>query len=583
MKDLSKQIRKFVASVLLAEAVLLVLGIVAAIGLNSAIKNKLASQMAREAGRLLVAGDTRQAIINLEIGTSEDFRSVEYVSNNGNKVFSLPPNYAANEHAIKLDAKSRIMNEMTTFDVAPKGSSDPLGRLMFRFARFDYVPYVAAGWALFALLSLPLLLRERQKIAKRAEEEAQTRSHLAIAHLTQMFAHDVRKPFSLLKMGLSMLTACESLEEARRATAKLVPEIDGAMTSITDMIDDVLEIGAKTELVTESIAPETLIEKALVGVFRSKTQAKIEFSYDLRHQHLAKIDALKITRILINIIDNAAHAMQATGQMWFKTRDVNSGDFIEFCIGNNGPAIAADDLPKVFDAFFTKGKKSGTGLGLAICKKIVSEHGGQIWCESSPEKGTEFYFLVPSSPMRRQVLTGSLPQNSSLVAKMFDIDGKPKRTLTEKDIEKIAKSEETLETEIFAGLSSAKMSAEILLVDDESIYLDFIKSSIEKSERLKKVTNISCVNDGDKAIEHAKQCSPRLIICDIDLGPNSPNGFDLVRQIRLLGSKAHICMHSNRLDSEVYKTAIEAGADSFLPKPMSRTHFLKILLLAVNF
>lgn len=68
---------------------------------------------------------------------------------------------------------------------------------------------------------------------------------------------------------------------------------------------------------------------------------------------------------------------------------------IELVIGNDGPHIPESQVEKIFDAFFTSGKKNGTGLGLAIAQKIMHAHGGAIECKSAPGFGVEFCLRIP--------------------------------------------------------------------------------------------------------------------------------------------------------------------------------------------
>lgn len=67
-------------------------------------------------------------------------------------------------------------------------------------------------------------------------------------------------------------------------------------------------------------------------------------------------------------------------------------------VQDTGIGIAREDLPHIFDPFYSKGKHKGTGLGLAIVHRIIKEHGGAIKVESCPEEGTAFCISLPSYP-----------------------------------------------------------------------------------------------------------------------------------------------------------------------------------------
>jgi DNA-binding response OmpR family regulator len=69
---------------------------------------------------------------------------------------------------------------------------------------------------------------------------------------------------------------------------------------------------------------------------------------------------------------------------------------------------------------------------------------------------------------------------------------------------------------------------------------------------------------------------------DVDLGVNSQNGHEVLKALRAQKFTGMVCIHSNRASPDDYKAAVDAGADAVLPKPMSRTHFLKLMLQAAQ-
>lgn len=111
---------------------------------------------------------------------------------------------------------------------------------------------------------------------------------------------------------------------------------------------------------------------------------------------MAVIDPSQIERVFMNLIINAAEAMNGSGQLTSSTRFDPLENFIEVKFKDTGQGILKEDLARIFDPFFTtKEVGHGTGLGLAISYGIVKEHGGTISVESKVSKGTTFNVRLP--------------------------------------------------------------------------------------------------------------------------------------------------------------------------------------------
>jgi signal transduction histidine kinase len=83
-------------------------------------------------------------------------------------------------------------------------------------------------------------------------------------------------------------------------------------------------------------------------------------------------------------------------------------------VTDTGFGISPEDLPKIFQPFFSVKKKSGLGLGLPICAKIIKNHGGRIEVESQPGKGTTFKIYLPSESELLDEPSGQLMEHKEL-------------------------------------------------------------------------------------------------------------------------------------------------------------------------
>jgi signal transduction histidine kinase len=105
-------------------------------------------------------------------------------------------------------------------------------------------------------------------------------------------------------------------------------------------------------------------------------------------------DSDRIRQVLVNLLLNAAQALQGSGAIWLEILTINNCLRVE--VHDNGPGFAGADLEEIFEPFFTtKGGSEGTGLGLSICRKLVEEHGGEISANISARGGALLAFTMP--------------------------------------------------------------------------------------------------------------------------------------------------------------------------------------------
>ncbi|WP_141731628.1 ATP-binding response regulator [Oligoflexus tunisiensis] len=416
----------------------------------------------------------------------------------------------------------------------------------------DLSPYIAS------------LEKSQRQIRIMNDRMAGVSTMITIAQTTQMLAHDVRQPFSLTQSLLDQLRQATSYSEVMSYVNEYSPEIERSLFKVNDMIADVMEVGGKSRMQSEATDPESLITSALLDMFRHSPDRPLCFDYDFQHRHRVLIDSLKVSRVVTNIIKNALEAMQTPGRLWFKTRERDV--CIEFVIGNSGSYIPEEQKASLFDAFYTHGKNKGTGLGLAIAKKIIIAHGGEIWCESSLEKGTEFFFTLKAAPDRVEETSRILPRTIEDIKEYFSPVNRPDPP--ELDAE--------LELERSLG-QRMKRRFHVLIADDEAIYRKVLHKQLVKSRDLTGKLVVQLHASATEALSHWPSFHPDLIIMDINFGIHQLDGLSAVRQMRAEGCKATICIHSHRDTLECHEEAHQAGADCFAAKPMSRVVLLDML------
>ena len=417
-----------------------------------------------------------------------------------------------------------------------------------------------------------LMLEEK----KRFDVEKRAATNQTIASTVQMLAHDVRRPFSMVQGILDVLASTDDPQDAQEFAVEHLPEIKKAIAHVSNMLSDIIEVGTSAKLDIQSLSPVALIESALLEHFRYNETANVAFQYQFRHQYNVQVDATKVSRVVTNIIMNALQAMSFSGKLWFTTNIEIKNDIrlAKFTIGNSGSFIPSSEIEKLFEPYYTKGKKSGTGLGLAIADKVIREHGGDIWCTSCEEVGTEFHFTLPVDE-ENDGFKGFLFPHSSDIYHHY-------QPVKEKDAEQRSSTEHEEENKFeqlaIKTLAEIDWPLSILITDDEPFYRSILKEQLLFNTDISSKVEVTLSPSGEQSLRLCEDKQFDLIIMDVDFGPAMANGFDTVKEMRKRGIDNKIIIHSNRGALQYQAMSIEAGADLFIPKPMSRAVFLKIIV-----
>jgi signal transduction histidine kinase len=124
------------------------------------------------------------------------------------------------------------------------------------------------------------------------------------------------------------------------------------------------------------------------------SRKNVALSRSLGYNGPVSMDVEKMIRVFYNLATNAVDAMPKGGSLLVETSRI--GDDIHIVFTDTGEGMPEEVRSRMFEPFFTHGKKHGTGLGLAIVKKIVEDHKGSIEVKSEAQKGTTFDIRLPA-------------------------------------------------------------------------------------------------------------------------------------------------------------------------------------------
>jgi PAS domain S-box-containing protein len=228
-----------------------------------------------------------------------------------------------------------------------------------------------------------------QDITKKTELEASLRQSKLMSLLGSVVAgvaHEVRNPL----FGISsILDAFEKRfsdhVEYQRYTDVLRSEIG----RLTILMEELLEYGKPFlgELYPASL--DEMISRSIRACLPAAEIAHVTLVNEVR-QALPRImvDRRRLSTVFINLIENAIQHSPANGRVTIEASLSSEGNqqWIDCVINDLGPGIQDEDLPKIFEPFFSK-RRGGTGLGLAIAQKTMEAHGGKLLASNNPEGG----------------------------------------------------------------------------------------------------------------------------------------------------------------------------------------------------
>ena len=128
---------------------------------------------------------------------------------------------------------------------------------------------------------------------------------------------------------------------------------------------------------------------------------------------MARADCDRITQVLTNLVINAIKFTPPGGKVELTLERSVEHNWLQVNVTDSGPGIPTEEVENIFDEFYRisqseREKAEGVGLGLAICKRLVELHGGTIWVDSVPGRGSSFHFTVPAAPMTSHQPAGHL-------------------------------------------------------------------------------------------------------------------------------------------------------------------------------
>ncbi len=358
---------------------------------------------------------------------------------------------------------------------------------------------------------------QQSKMEAEAATKAAEQANAAKSAFLSTVSHELRTPLTSVlgfakiirkRLDEKIFPIVEKTEIKTEKTIRQINENLKVVISegerLTHLINDVLDLAkieaGKMEWNVENVSMTEVAERAIAATSSLFDQKNLKLIREIETDIPAiSGDRDKLIQVIINLISNS---VKFTDEGSVTCRLYNDKNEVIVSISDTGIGIAPEDHAAVFEQFKQVGgdtltdKPKGTGLGLPICKEIVEHHGGRIWLESEPGKGSTFSF--------------ALPITASQSNKPLHLDA-----LVSQLKAQVAQS----------PLLTNGSNATILVVDDDDSIRSLLQQELSDAGYL-----IEQATNGKEALEAVRRSKPDLIILDVMMP--EMNGFDVAAVLK---------------------------------------------------
>ena len=250
------------------------------------------------------------------------------------------------------------------------------------------------------------IIAQRVKIQQTIDALVESERMATLGRLVRTIAHEVRNPLGSIRLGTQLLqhsdgdfgSPVEAYSEDIQLSQNEIKEYTGIIIKEVDRLNRFIEQLLAFSKPTMEVAKRSDIHQLLnnsLAICRPELELRATVVVTQYGDCPAvNVNEDGITQVLLNLFYNAIEAMDTAGTLTIQTEYVPEIEIVHVRIRDDGPGIPPEDIPMLFDPFYTT-KQKGTGLGLYISQKILAEHRGSIEVDANLEVGTAFIVSLP--------------------------------------------------------------------------------------------------------------------------------------------------------------------------------------------
>jgi PAS domain S-box-containing protein len=301
----------------------------------------------------------------------------------------------------------RVLNGETV--ISESNTPGPEGPTSWMTYKFPI--YRRGNSAYIGSVSLDITERKRAEAAAARYAADLERSNRELEQFGYVVSHDLRAPLRAVKGYVDLLRSRYGDQLDAKALAYIDYAVDG-VDRMREMIAALLDL-SRVETRGRKPAP-TDVERVLNQSQHTLTSLIEETGAKITHDPLPTVmaDEAQLIQVFQNLICNAIkfrreevppriHVSAVASSPPEGSEEEHTGPTWTLSVTDNGIGIAPDQVDRIFQIFqrlHTEEEYEGLGIGLALCKRIIDRHGGRIWVESKPGRGSTFSFTLPAAP-----------------------------------------------------------------------------------------------------------------------------------------------------------------------------------------